>query len=39
MYIGDRVTGVGSRIKGFRRYGGRWKEEMHLEAVNENLTS
>lgn len=44
MFIGDRGTGVGSRTKGFRRYGGRWKEDIHAEAVNvcitnENLTS
>ncbi|KAL4212240.1 hypothetical protein AB4K20DRAFT_1966996 [Rhizopus microsporus] len=29
MFIGDRGTGVGSRIKGFRRYGGGWKEQLH----------
>ena len=44
MFIGDRGTGVGSRIKGFKRYGGRWKEVIHSEATNvcvtnENLTS
>ncbi|KAI9246148.1 hypothetical protein EDC94DRAFT_653427 [Helicostylum pulchrum] len=33
MLIGDRGTGVGSRIKGFRRYGGKWKEEIHTEAI------
>lgn len=38
MFIGDRGTGVGSRIKGFRRYGGRWKEQMHGEAVNVCIT-
>ncbi|KAG1556418.1 hypothetical protein G6F49_006289 [Rhizopus delemar] len=44
MFIGDRGTGVGFRIKGFKRYGGRWKEVIHSEAANvcitnENLTS
>src|SRR6478735_836924 len=44
MFIGDRGTGVGSRIKGFKRYGGQWKEVIHSEATNvcvtnENLTS
>ncbi|CEI98784.1 hypothetical protein RMCBS344292_12884 [Rhizopus microsporus] len=29
MFIGDRGTGVGSCIKGFCRYGGRWKEQRH----------
>lgn len=44
MFIGYRGTGVGSRIKGFRRYGGRSKENIHTEAANvcitnKNLTS
>lgn len=44
MFIGDRGTGVGSSIKGFRKYGGKWKEKIHAESVNvcvtnENLTS
>ncbi|EIE82340.1 hypothetical protein RO3G_07045 [Rhizopus delemar RA 99-880] len=44
MFIGDRGTRVGSRIKGFKKYGGRWKEVIHSEATNvcvtnENLTS
>ncbi|KAG1036789.1 hypothetical protein G6F43_012991 [Rhizopus delemar] len=44
MFIGDRGTGVSSRIKEFKRYGGRWKEVIHSEAANvcvtnENLTS
>ncbi|KAI8078386.1 hypothetical protein BDF21DRAFT_399636 [Thamnidium elegans] len=44
MFIGDRGTSVGSHVKGFRRFGGKWKEEIHSEAVNvcitnENLTS
>ncbi|KAG1507786.1 hypothetical protein G6F46_001816 [Rhizopus delemar] len=44
MFIGDRGAGVGSCIKGFKRYGGRWKEAIHSEAANvcvtnENLTS
>ncbi|KAG1054971.1 hypothetical protein G6F43_003038 [Rhizopus delemar] len=44
MFIGDRGTGVGSCIKGFKKYGGQWKEVIHSEAANacitnENLTS
>lgn len=34
MFVGDRGTGVGSRVKGFRRYGGKQKEKMYAEAVN-----
>ena len=44
MFIGDRGTGVGSRIKGFRKYGGRWKEQLRGKHVtvcitNEHMTS
>ncbi|KAI8091844.1 hypothetical protein BDF21DRAFT_332801 [Thamnidium elegans] len=39
MFIGDRGTGIGSRVKGFRRFRGKWKEEIHSEAVNECLTN
>ncbi|KAI9354242.1 hypothetical protein BD770DRAFT_325099 [Pilaira anomala] len=44
MFIGNRGTGVGSWITGFRCYGGKWKEKIHSEATNvcitnENLTS
>ncbi|KAI8876273.1 hypothetical protein K501DRAFT_308610 [Backusella circina FSU 941] len=44
MVIGDRGTGVGSRIKGHRRYVGRWKQELHgrnttMYIKNENRTS
>lgn len=44
MFIGNRGTGASSRIKGLRRYGGKWKENIHSEAVNvclanENMTS
>ncbi|KAI9267569.1 hypothetical protein EDC94DRAFT_514982 [Helicostylum pulchrum] len=28
MFVGDRGTGVGSRIKDHQRYGGRWLEEL-----------
>ena len=39
MFIGDRGTGVGSRIKGFRRYGGGWKEQLHGTHVNVCITN
>ncbi|CEG74258.1 hypothetical protein RMATCC62417_09496 [Rhizopus microsporus] len=44
MFIGDRGTGVGSTIKGSRRYGGKWKQCMHEMSVkvcirNENMIS
>jgi hypothetical protein len=29
MFIGDRGTGVGSTIRGHRRYGGKWKQKIH----------
>lgn len=44
MFIGDQGTGVGSSIKGFKRYGGPWKEKIHGKATivcktDENYTS
>ncbi|KAG1174754.1 hypothetical protein G6F71_004662 [Rhizopus microsporus] len=39
MFVGDRGTGVGSRVKGFMRYGGKWKENMHAEAINVCVTN
>jgi hypothetical protein len=44
MFIGDRGTGVGSTIKGHRRYGGKWKQEIHgrnttVCITNEHKTS
>ncbi|CEG68071.1 hypothetical protein RMATCC62417_04398 [Rhizopus microsporus] len=44
MFIGDRGTGVGSTIKGYRRYGGKWKQCIHgmninVCITNENMTS
>ncbi|KAI8047264.1 hypothetical protein BDF21DRAFT_352407, partial [Thamnidium elegans] len=29
MFIGDRGTGAGSTIKGYRQYGGTWKQKIH----------
>ena len=29
MFIGDRGEGTGSRLKGFLRYGGKWKPKVH----------
>ncbi|KAI9264014.1 hypothetical protein EDC94DRAFT_517810 [Helicostylum pulchrum] len=39
MFVGDRGTGVGSRIKGHRRYGGRRLEEDVVCITNEHNTS
>lgn len=44
MMIGDRGFGYGSRIKGFRRYGGKWKPQLHGKnttvcITNEHKTS
>ncbi|ORE19450.1 hypothetical protein BCV71DRAFT_283364 [Rhizopus microsporus] len=39
MLIGDRGTGIRSHIKGFRRYGGRWKEQLHGKHVNVCITN
>ncbi|KAI9260945.1 hypothetical protein EDC94DRAFT_673774 [Helicostylum pulchrum] len=30
MLIGDRGTGVGSTVKGHCRYGGTWKQKIHV---------
>ncbi|KAL0097138.1 hypothetical protein J3Q64DRAFT_1711616 [Phycomyces blakesleeanus] len=39
LFIGDRGTGTGSRIKGFRKYGGKWKQNINGEAVNVCITN
>jgi hypothetical protein len=39
MFIGDRGFGVGSRIKGFRRYGGAWKQNIHGQYTNACITN
>jgi hypothetical protein len=39
MFIGDGGMGVGSTIKGFRRYGGKWKQELHDINVNVCITN
>jgi hypothetical protein len=39
MFIGDRGTGVGSRIKGHLRYGGKWKEQLHSQYTNVCITN
>ncbi|CAO3656709.1 unnamed protein product [Mucor hiemalis] len=44
MFIGDRGTGVGSRLKGFLKYGGKWKPTTHSKYstvcyTNEQNTS
>ncbi|ORE03060.1 hypothetical protein BCV72DRAFT_316218 [Rhizopus microsporus var. microsporus] len=39
MFIGDRGTGVESRIKGFCRYGGRWEEQLHGKHINMCITN
>lgn len=37
-FIGDCRTGVGSRIKGHRRYGGKWKQETQGENTYKCIT-
>ncbi|OAD73728.1 hypothetical protein PHYBLDRAFT_168162 [Phycomyces blakesleeanus NRRL 1555(-)] len=32
-------TGAGSRVKGFGKYGGKWKQNIHGEAVNVCITN
>ena len=44
MFIGDRGTGVGSRLKGHLKYGGKWKPKLHavssaIHFTNEHKTS
>ncbi|CEG63524.1 hypothetical protein RMATCC62417_00653 [Rhizopus microsporus] len=44
MFMGDRGIGIGSTIKGYRRYGGQWKQNRHSKDVavcitNEHKTS
>jgi hypothetical protein len=44
MFIGDRGFGIGSRIKGHLRYGGKWKQLIHglnttVCITNEEFTS
>ncbi|KAI8880038.1 hypothetical protein K501DRAFT_152370, partial [Backusella circina FSU 941] len=44
LFVGDRGYGVGSRIKGFLKYGGKWKPKKHtlytsVCITNENNTS
>ncbi|CAO3646917.1 unnamed protein product [Mucor hiemalis] len=38
QFVGDRGTGVGTRIKGYRKYGGRWLENMRGQRGNVCLT-
>ncbi|CAO3656903.1 unnamed protein product [Mucor hiemalis] len=38
QFVGDRGTGVGTRIKGYRRYGGRWLDNMRRQRGNVCLT-
>ena len=44
QFVGDRGTGVGSRLKGFRKYGGKWLEVLRSQQnivciTNEQKTS
>lgn len=44
MFVGDQGTGFGSRIKGFPRYGGGWRPQIHggystVYVTNEYNTS
>lgn len=37
MFIGDRGTGVGSIIKGYRRYDGTWKQKQNKKTTANPL--
>ncbi|KAI8047205.1 hypothetical protein BDF21DRAFT_405151 [Thamnidium elegans] len=39
MFIGDRGTGAGSTIKGYRRYGGTWKQRSHGKSNTTCITN
>ncbi|KAI8067205.1 hypothetical protein BDF21DRAFT_315820, partial [Thamnidium elegans] len=39
MFIGDRGTGAGSTIKGYRRYGGTWKQKIHGQSNTTCITN
>ena len=39
MFIGDKGMEVGSTIKGYRRYGGKWKQYMHGMNINVCITN
>ncbi|ORE10887.1 hypothetical protein BCV72DRAFT_195294, partial [Rhizopus microsporus var. microsporus] len=38
MLIGDKETGAGSRIEGFHRYGGKWKQMIQGKYTNVCIT-
>jgi hypothetical protein len=43
MFIDDKRTGVGSKIKDYMKYGGKWKEiysqNTNVVITNEDFTS
>lgn len=39
MFIGDRGYGVGSRVKGFLKYGGKWKPSKHERYTSVLVTN
>ena len=39
MFVGDRGLGIGSRIKGYMRYGGHWKPLKHNTYTSICITS
>ncbi|KAL0137715.1 hypothetical protein V8B55DRAFT_1317116, partial [Mucor lusitanicus] len=39
LLVGDRGTGVGSRIKGHLRYGGHWKSKIHGRYTSVCITN
>ena len=39
MFIGDRGEGVGSRMKGFLKYGGKWKPNIHSRYTTVCITN
>ncbi|KAL0092403.1 hypothetical protein J3Q64DRAFT_1623990, partial [Phycomyces blakesleeanus] len=39
LFIGDQGTGAGFQIKAFRKCSGKWKQNIHGEAVNICITN
>jgi hypothetical protein len=39
MFVGDRGYGFGSKIKGYVKYGGRWKQELHSRYTSVFVTN
>jgi hypothetical protein len=39
MFIGDRGHGFGSRLKGYKKYGGHWKQKKHSSYTSAIITN